>query len=134
VYGNAFELQGFGSTGGSVILSGIRAIFNFVNLPAGMGNFLLYLYSVTPPTVVTDNGAFSVPPADRLALLTPNGIDLGATQAAVGGGSVVLQADNLNIQFKLTSTSVWGYLVTRSAFTPAAVSETTTITAMTLGV
>lgn len=135
-YGNTFELANFGLAGGHVILSGVRAIFNFTSLPAGMGNFLLYLYSVTPPTVVTDNGAFSVPPADRLVLLTPGGIDVGTATAAVGGGSIVMQSDNLNIQLKLSDadTSVWGCLVTRSAFTPAAPSETATITALTLGV
>lgn len=135
-YGAAFELTNFGSAGGHVILSGIRAIFNITTLPVSMSGFTLFLYSLTPPSAVSDNGAFSIPAGDRLALLTPGGIDLGSAVAGIGGGSVVIQADNLNIQLKLSaaSTSVWGYLVTRSAFTPAAASETATITALTLGV
>ncbi|MFM6673217.1 MAG: hypothetical protein ACKPJO_24305, partial [Dolichospermum sp.] len=50
---------------------------------------------------------------------------------ARGGGSVVAEISNINQLFKLAtgSTSLWGYVVTLAAFTPAANSETATIRA-----
>lgn len=135
VYGGAFELPNFGSAGGHVILSGIRAIFSNATLPSGMAGFTLFLYSSTPPSAVPDGGAFSVPTGDRAMLLTPKGIDLESAETALGGGSVVLQVNNRNIQLKLApgSTSVWGYLVSRSAFTPIA-GTTVQLAALMLGV
>ncbi|WP_310410581.1 hypothetical protein [Chamaesiphon sp. OTE_8_metabat_110] len=139
VYGTAFELTNFGLTGGFVILSSVKIVFNIATLPAGMGPFLLFLYSAPPPSNVTDNNAFSVPviPNDRAINLTPGGgIPIGNAIVEPGGGSVGLNAPNLNLQIKLdpTQTSVWGYLVTQAAFTPAAASETAKLTTLTLGV
>jgi hypothetical protein len=140
VYGAAFELPNFAPAGGHVFLSNVRITFNISALPSGMAGFLLYLYSVTPPSAVADNGAFSLPAGDRFPVcLTPEGIDLGTASLALGGGSVVLDAsksNNINIQLKTAtgSTSVWGYLVTRAGFTPAANSETATIVIHCLGV
>jgi hypothetical protein len=56
-------------------------------------------------------------------------------EAAIGGGSVVLQIDNKNVQIKLAAgvTSVWGYLVNRSAHTPVS-GTTAEFTALMLGV
>jgi hypothetical protein len=134
VWGGVFELFNFGASGEHVILSGVRAIFSNTTLPAGMAGFVLFLYSGTPPSAVSDNGSFSIPAGDRAALLTPGGIDLGSAVAAIGEGSVVLQIDNLNVQLKLAQgvTSVWGYLVNRSSHTPVS-GSTAAITALTLG-
>jgi hypothetical protein len=140
LWGNTFELTNFAPAGGHVILSNVRITFNISTLPSGMAGFLLYLYSVTPPSGYTDNGAFNLPAGDRFPFcLTPEGIDLGTASLAPGGGSVVLEAsksNNINIQLKTAtgSTSVWGYLVTRAGFTPAANSETATIVTHCLGV
>lgn len=141
VYGAPFQLANTGSSGGFIILNVVRIILNISTLPAGMSGFVLYLYSISPPSNAADNGAFSVPASDRgvasnPVLLTPLGIDMGIAQLAVGGGSVVLAATNINEEFKLAtgSTSLWGYLVTRAAFTPAAPSETATIALLSFGV
>jgi len=141
VYGAPFELTNAGSSGGFIILNGVRIILNISTLPAAMSGFVLYLYSISPPSNVADNGAFSVPAGDRGVaatpiLLTPLGIDMGTAQLAVGGGSVVLATTNINEEFKLAtgSTSLFGYLVTRAAFTPAAPSETATIALLSFGV
>lgn len=141
IYGNLFELQNAGPSGGFVILTDVRVTFNLTAVPTGMADFTLFLYAATPPSAYTDNGAFSYPDADRGAagspiMLTPNGIDLGAARLSVGGGSVVLDASNINRSFKLASgsTSLWGYLVTRRSFPPAAVSETATIDGLFIGV
>jgi hypothetical protein len=135
VYGGVFELPGFGASGEHVILSGVRVIFSSTTLPIGMAEFTLFLYSGTPPSAVADGGSFSIPAIDRSKLLTPKGISLENAETAIGGGSVVLQVDNRNVQLKLAAgvTAVWGYLVTRSAFTPSA-GTTAEITTVGLGV
>lgn len=128
VYGGVIELISSvaPTTGQWLIITDIEIIFNLTALPTGMSGFQLYTYGVTPPSAVTDNGAFSVPSVDRSAIILPNGISLSAALAR-GGGSVVAQANNINIAVKLTSTSLFAYLVTLGAFTPAAVSETATV-------
>jgi hypothetical protein len=133
VFGASFEFANIaGAANQSIIITSIDIIFNITALPSGMGAFTLFLYSVTPPSAVVDNGAFSLPSGDRASCLTPGGIAIGSAALATGGGSVVLQADNLNLQFKPASTSLFGYLVTSASFTPAANSETATIRVRTL--
>jgi hypothetical protein len=103
---------------------------NITYLPSNIGNLRLFLYNVSPPSAVADNGAFSVPSGDRASILTPSGISLGTPALALGGGSLVLALNNINRQFKLSSTSLFGYLVTEGAWVPTANSETATLTVM----
>lgn len=130
VYGTVFELTNIGASGGYVFLSSLDIIFNITALPSGMGAFAVYLYSSSPPSAITDNNPFSIASGDRASIMTLNGFTLTASLAR-GGGSVVAETLNINQLFKLAtgSTSLWGYLVTNSAFTPAANSETATIRA-----
>lgn len=126
VYGGVIEFPNIGSSGGNIILTSIDIIFQFTTVPSGMGSFLLFLYDVTPLSAIADNGAFSIPIGDRLSLLTPKGISLGSAVLPVAGaGTVVVEVTNLSLQFKLAtgSTSLFGYLVTTGAFTPASNSE-----------
>ena len=129
VYGASFELisSPAPASGQWILITDIEIIFNIAALPSGMAGFQLYTYGVTPPSAVADNGAFSLPTGDRSAIIFPNGISLGSATLARGGGSVVAQANNINVACKLTGTSLFAYLVTLAAFTPAAVSETATI-------
>lgn len=135
VYGGAFELQNIGSYGGHVVINGVRIIFNLGTLPVGMAGAILFLYNIPPPSAIADNGVFNVPAGDRVGLLTPIGIPLGNSVLALGGGSVVLSIDNLSMHTKLAngSTSLWGYLVTQAAFTPANASETAAISVFSVG-
>lgn len=130
VYGNMFELQNIGPSGGGgfVFISSIEIIFNITAVPTGMSAFAVYLYS-SIPTPITDNLPFSLGITDTPICVTPGGILLTASLAR-GGGSVVAEALNINRLIKLApgSTSLRGYLVTLGAFTPAANSETATIT------
>jgi hypothetical protein len=128
VYGGVFQLQNIGSSGGFVFISSIDIIFNITALPSGMGAFAVYLYSSTPPSAITDNLPYSLSSGDRASIMTLNGFNLSASLAR-GGGSVVAETLNINQLFRLapSSTSLWGYLVTLGAFTPAANSETATI-------
>lgn len=131
VYGGVFELTNIGASGGYVFISSIDIIFNITALPSGMGAFAVYLYSSTPPSAITDNLPYSLSSGDRTSIMTLNGFSLSASLARGGGGSVVAETLNINQLFKLAtgSTSLWGYLVTLGAFTPAANSETATIRA-----
>jgi hypothetical protein len=128
VYGGVFELTNIGASGGFIFIESLDIIFNITAVPSGMSSFTLYLYSVTPPSAIADNLAFSVSSGDRASILTPRGITLSASLAQ-GGGSVVAEIRNLNQLYKLTETSLFGYLVTTGAFTPAANSESFTIRA-----
>ncbi|ATW59293.1 hypothetical protein Cl131_gp025 [Aphanizomenon phage vB_AphaS-CL131] len=133
VYGGVFELTNIGASGGFVFLNSLHIIFNSTALPSGMGAFAVYLYSATPPSAITDNLPYSLNSGDRASIKTLNGLSLTASLAARGnGGSVVAEALDINQLFKLAtgSTSLWGYLVTLSAFTPAANSETAIIRAV----
>ena len=129
VYGGVFELTNIGPSGGFV-LNSLDIIFNITALPSGMGAFAVYLFNATPPSAITDNLPYSLSSGDRDSIRTLNGLGLTASLAARGnGGSVVAEALDINRLFKLAtgSTSLWGYLATLSAFTPAANSETATI-------
>lgn len=129
VYGAAFEITNIGSSGGYIFLDSIDIMFNITALPSGMGAFSVYLYSSPPPSAITDNLPFSISSGDRASLITKLGLDLTAFLAR-GGGTVVAERVDIRREIKLAtgSTSLWAYLVTLGAFTPAANSETATIT------
>lgn len=126
----AFELQNIGNNAGSIFLTEIHFVMNTTALPSGIGNLRAFLYNVTPPSAYLDNNAFSVPSGDRASILTPQGISLGTPALANGGGSLVLSRMNINQQFKLLGTSLFGYLVTEGAWVPTANPETATIRVM----
>lgn len=127
VYGGVFELQNISAATSDIVIRSVDVIFNITALPSGMGLFVLYLYSVTPPSAITDNSPFSLAAGDSASVLNPAGIELTAVLAR-GGGSVIAQVNKIDQQVRLgNSTSLWGYLVTDGAFTPANASETCTI-------
>ncbi|MCA6430301.1 MAG: hypothetical protein IM613_12780 [Cytophagales bacterium] len=127
----AFELQNIGAANGFLLISDVRFLMNIAYMPVGVGNLRLFLYSSTPPSAVADNGAFSVPSGDRSVLLTPEGISLGTPRLANGGGSLVLSPSvRPSPLIRLTSTSLFGYLVTEGAWVPQANSETATLTVL----
>ncbi|MFM6350045.1 MAG: hypothetical protein ACKPFK_33630, partial [Dolichospermum sp.] len=125
-----FELTNIGPSGGFVFLSSLDIIFNITALPSGMGTFAVYLFNAPPSSAITDNLPYSLSSGDRASIITLNGLNLTASLAR-GGGSVVAEISNINQLFKLASgsTSLWGYVVTLAAFTPAANSETATLRA-----
>jgi hypothetical protein len=135
VYGGVIELSNIGAAGGFILLNSLRIIFNLSAVPSGMRNFTIYLYDAPPPSAVTDNGSFSIPVGDRPSCLTPTGL-AGSAVLAQGGGSVVMQISDINRVIKLAngSTSLWAYVVTSAAFTPAAPNETFSIISLALGV
>jgi hypothetical protein len=113
------------------MISDIRFMMNIAYTPSGIGNLRLFLYSVTPPSAIADNGAFSLPSGDRASLLIPEGISLGTPRLANGGGTLVLSPSIRPAPLvKLTGTSLFGYIVTEGAWVPQANSETATLTVL----
>lgn len=124
VYGGVFELQNIGSTGGFITINSMDIIFNFSSIPSGMNNFTVYLYTSTPPSAYVDNAAFSLSSSDRASIALLKGFSL-ISSLAQGGGTVIAELTNINQLIKLGNgvTSLWGYVVTNSAFTPTSNSE-----------
>lgn len=124
VYGGLFELQNIGQAGKGIFLSYFEISLNLSAVPSGMSSFRVYLYP-TAPTNIADNSIWTI---GSDPVLDPVGFNVSVSLAQ-GGGRVVGVVRDLNQLFILTTSSLWGYLVTNSAFTPAANSETGTIRA-----
>jgi hypothetical protein len=127
----ALTFAGIGpSGGGEVIITTARFEVDKSSIPSGMTSFRLYLYSVTPPSALGDNAAWDLPSGDRASFR--GYIDLGAP---VDLGST-LYVETLQINKQTTvppGGSLFGYLVTNGAYTPAS-ADVHTITLHAVGV
>lgn len=120
VVGGAFSIATMGPSGGFVILNSAQLVISSVTaVPSGMTSFRLYLYNVTPPSAIADNGAFDLPTGDLVAYMGL--IDLGTITDI--GSQLLTVPVNPALQVKLSTQTVFAYLVTNGGFTPAANSE-----------
>jgi len=116
VVGGAISFPAIGWNGNDVIITSAALMINIAAIPAGMTSFRAYLYNVTPPSALADNAAWDLPSGDRAAYIgyvdfgTP--VDLGST--------LYVQSDGVNAAIKSSSITIFAYLVTIGAFTPAA--------------
>ena len=116
VVGGAISFPAIAWNGADFIITSATLAINIAAIPAGMTSFRAYLYNVTPPSALADNAAWDLPAGDRAAYIgyvdfgTP--VDLGST--------LYVQSDGVNAQLKAASNTVFAYLVTIGAFTPAA--------------
>jgi hypothetical protein len=124
VYGSLFELENIGVAGEGIFLSYFEISLNLSGVPQGMTSFAVHLYP-TAPTTIADNSIWTI---GSDPVLDPVGFNVSMSLAK-GGGKVVGVVKDLNQLFILTSSSLWGYLVTNGAVTPAANSEEGTIRA-----
>ena len=124
VYGGLFQLQNIGEAGKGIFLSYFEISLNLSAVPQGMTSFAVHLYP-TAPTIIADNNIWTI---GSDPVLDPIGFNVSMSLAK-GGGKVVGVIKDLNQLFILTSSSLWGYLVTNGAFTPSANSEEGTIRA-----
>lgn len=114
----AMTFASIGPTGGgSVLITKAELQIDTASLPAGISNFALQLYSVTPPSALADAAAWDLPSGDRASYLgsitlgTP--VDLGST--------LYVKTTGINEQYNIPSGgALFAYLVTSAAFTPAA--------------
>ena len=105
--------------GGEIIVTTAKLQIDIASIPSGMTGFLLYLYSVTPPSALGDNAAFDLPSGDRASFLQP--VALGAPVDL--GSTLVVVTAQINQQISVASGgSLFGYLVTIGGYTPAASS------------
>jgi hypothetical protein len=124
VYGGLFELQNIGVAGEGIFLSYFEISLDLSAVPQGMTSFAVHLYP-TAPTTIADNSIWTI---GSDPVLDPVGFNVSMSLSK-GGGKVVGVIKDLNQLFILTSSSLWGYLVTNGAVTPAANSEEGTIRA-----
>lgn len=119
----ALTFPTMGSSGGRVQLVWAQLEIDVAAVPAGMTNFLLHFYSVTPPSALADNAPFDIPAGDRASYL--GAIDLGTP---VDRGSTLTIEGAQSKYLKLASGSLFAYLVTVGGFTPAGNSEVYVVT------
>lgn len=82
---------------------------------SGMTSFNLYCYNVTPPSALGDNAAWDLPAGDRASFLF--GVSLGTPVDL--GSTLFVGTDGINKQFMPENSSIYCYLVTVGAYTPA---------------
>jgi hypothetical protein len=111
--------------GGDVMLTTIKLEVDVANVPSGMTSFRLYLYSVTPPSALSDNAAWTLLTGDRVAF--KGYVDLGFPVAI--SGTLYVETNGVNKQITVPAGgSLFGYLVTNGGFTPAGNSEVYVVT------
>lgn len=113
----ALTFASMGVAGGNVMITGATLEVDASAIPSGMTSFDLHLYSVTPPSALGDNAAFDLPSGDRASYLGK--ISLGSP--ADLGSTLWSDQTQINKQVKLAaaSTTLFAYLVTVGAYTPA---------------
>lgn len=123
--GGALTFTGMGpAAGGELLLTSVSLEIDVAAVPSGMSSFRLYLYNVTPPSALADNAAWDLPSGDRASFL--GYVDLGTPVDL--GSTLFIKADIVNAQIKISGSSLFGYLVTNGAFTPAGNSEVYMVT------
>lgn len=97
-------------------------------LQASEGAYTLQMYGVTPPSAQADNAAWTLASADlasysgSISLGTP--VDLGA--------ALYIKQSNIDVDVKLTGTSLFAELVTVAGFTATAVARQVLLRAVVL--
>lgn len=126
VNGGAQEFTLVGPSGGHILIN--NATFMIAGSGLESTAWRLYLYDATPPSALADDAVFDVPAGDRGNFLgyidLGTGADLGSTQWAESLG--------VSKQLKLSTTSLFGYLVNLTTLTPAAVAHTVVLSTVAL--
>lgn len=130
VYG-ALTIASAGPSGGTALLTGTRLELDIAAVPSGMTYFTLHLYSATPPSAYANAAVWDLPSGDRSVYMgnvivgTP--VDLGST--------LYVEINNINKMLKLVGGStLYGYLVTATGYTPASNSEVYKLTLATAAI
>lgn len=128
VVGGAITIANAGPVSGDVLITSLRLLLNLTAIPSGMTSFTLYLYNATPPSAIADNSPFTLGSGDRASFI---GYIPNLTVTLLGTGTSTPQAQLTQIIEQVRTvggSSLYGYLVTNGGFTPAANSETYTLT------
>ncbi len=124
VVGGALTIATVGPTSGDILIMSLKLMLNITALPAAMTSFRLYLYNATPPSAIADNSPFTAGTSDT-AVMVGYIDNIVPTLIGTGTSAVQAQIDAILKQVRMPAgTSLFAYLVTNGAFTPAANSET----------
>jgi len=124
VVGGPLTFTNMAPWAGEILITSAALECDIAAVPAGMVNMRLYLYNVTPPSAIADNGAWDLAAGDRASYL--GFIDLGTPVDL--GSTLYVETNNINKQITAAGTSIFGYLVTIGGYTPAANSEVYVVT------
>lgn len=105
-----------GVTAGEAVINTIQFQVRDSAIISGEGAYRLHLYSVTPPSTLTDNAPFDLPVGDRAAYL--GYVDLGTPTDF--GATCYAEVSQISKQITVAGTSLFGYLQTIGAYTPSA--------------
>jgi hypothetical protein len=126
VNGGAQEFTSMGLSAGRIMIT--SASLEIDGGTAEATAWRLYLFNVTPPSAIADDGAFALPSGDRASYLGQ--IDIGT--AVDLGDTQWVETHGINKQIKLSGTSVFAYLVNLTTLTPANVAHIVTLHAVQL--
>jgi hypothetical protein len=127
---SALTFSNVGQPGMPVCISDASLRIDVSTVASGVGNYRLYLYSITPPSAYGDNAAWDLPAGDRDYFL--GFIDLGTPVDL--GSTIYVESSGVNKTILLPdSGNLYAYLVTTAAYTPAALTVDT-IRISTIGV
>ncbi len=127
VVGGVGQLLLAGPVSADVLITSLRILYNVSALPTGLANMSMYFYGATPPSAIADNSPFTLGSGDRSAFIA-HVDNIPFSALGIGTQTVQGQLDNIIEQFLCDSNgSLWFYLVTNQAFTPAANSETLSV-------
>lgn len=131
VVGGAIALGVVGPSAGRVLIQSVQLQPRITAVPTGMANMRLALYSVTPPSAIADNGAWTLASGDLASFLGI--IDLGTPALpAASSAALIVSRMNVGLEVLLAGTSLFAYLITDAGFTPAANSEIYALTLSTV--
>ena len=122
VLGGVISFTDAGPRSGAVIITAADLGAAITAIPAGQTSWRLHLYSATPPSALADNAIWDLTAADLPFYL--GYIDIPAMTDA--GTRVFSQFDGMpdkRVNLGASETTLYAYLVTVGAFTPAANSE-----------
>lgn len=111
-----------GPSGGRVLITSADIRIDVSAVPSGMGIFRLHLYDAAP-TAINDNAAYNLPSGDRAKYLGY----LDITAPGDLGDTLYGTLDTVRKQVKLAaaSTSIYGILESRGAYTPTSAAVKT---------
>lgn len=121
VYGGLQTFSAIGMSNSSVVVTSVSLRLDITAIPSGMIGFRLHLYSAAP-TTLADNAVWSLTNGDRS--IYEGFVDI-AIPAAIGSSILYSQNDYINKQIKLSTSTLYGYLVTLGAYTPASATTST---------
>lgn len=112
----ALTFSNIGPRDSEMLVTSTELLIESSAVISGETSYRLHLYNMTPPSALADNAAFDLESGDRDAYL--GAIDLGTPVDR--GATLYVRQDIINAQIRVGGTSsIFGYLETVGAYTPA---------------